>query len=67
MKLRAPEGVGDACVAGVTLVAQDGIYEVDAETAALLVECFGFLAVGEQPRPDGSRAARRRRMGAKKK
>lgn len=53
MKLKAPPGVGDPCVGGVVLVAQDGGYEVDAATAALLIECFGFVAVEmrDTPRP----------------
>jgi hypothetical protein len=46
MKLKAPEGVGDPCVAGVAIVARDGLYEVEAEVGALLIECFGFVEVG---------------------
>lgn len=46
MKLKAPEGVGDPCVAGVTLAARDGCYEVEPKVGALLIECFGFVAVG---------------------
>ena len=45
MKLKAPEGIGDPCVAGVTIVSRDGLYEVEAEIGALLIECFGFVAV----------------------
>ncbi len=45
MKLKAPQGVGDPCVAGVTVDARDGVYEVEAEIGALLIECFGFVEV----------------------
>ena len=50
MKLKAPQGVGDPCVAGVALVSRDGLYEVEAPIGALLVECFGFLEVRSQER-----------------
>lgn len=43
MKLKAPPGAGDPCIAGVTLAARDGIYEAEAEIGALLIECFGFV------------------------
>ena len=43
MKLKAPEGVGDPCVAGVAIVARDGLYDVEDEIGALLIECFGFV------------------------
>lgn len=46
MKLKAPPGVGDPCVAGVTLSARDGCYEAEPEVSAHLIECFGFVAVG---------------------
>lgn len=50
MKLKAPAGAGDPCVAGVTLVPRDGLYEVDAGIGALLIECFGFVeAVASAP------------------
>jgi hypothetical protein len=45
MKLKAPEGVGDPCVDGVTVEPRDGVYEVEAEVGALLIECFGFMQV----------------------
>jgi hypothetical protein len=45
MKLKAPQGVGDPCVAGVTVGSRDGVYEVDPEIGALLIECFGFVEV----------------------
>lgn len=45
MKLTAPPGVGDPCVAGVAIPARDGVYEVEAEIGALLRECFGFVEV----------------------
>ncbi len=44
MKLKAPLGVGDPCVAGVVVTSCDGVYEVEAEIGALLIECFGFVA-----------------------
>lgn len=46
MKLKAPPGVGDPCVAGVVLAPRDGCYEVEPKVGALLIECFGFIAVG---------------------
>ncbi len=46
MKLKAPEGVGDPCVAGVAIAPCDGFYEVENEVGALLIECFGFVDVG---------------------
>ena len=45
MKLKAPPGAGDPCVAGVTIVSRDGLYEVEAEIGALLIEAFGFAEV----------------------
>jgi hypothetical protein len=69
MKLKAPQGVGDPCVAGTVIVARDGLYEVEAEIGALLVECFGFVkteareAVKVAPSASG---APRRRVPAKK-
>ncbi len=61
MKLKAPPGVGDPCVAGVVIIARDGIYDVDAETGALLLECFGFVEIAEHDKSAGARWARRRR------
>jgi len=49
MKLTAPPGVGDPCVAGVTLPSRDSVYEVDADIGALLMECFGFVEVEAIP------------------
>jgi hypothetical protein len=49
MKLKPPEGVGDPCVAGVTVASRAGIYEVDADIGALLMECFGFAEVEAIP------------------
>jgi hypothetical protein len=46
MKLKAPEGVGDPCIAGVAIAPCDGFYEVETEVGALLIECFGFVEVG---------------------
>lgn len=48
MKLKAPPGVGDPCVAGVSITSRDGVYEVEAAVGALLIECFGFLDVGAE-------------------
>lgn len=45
MKLKAPPGAGDPCIAGVTLMPCDGLYEVEAAIGALLIECFGFAEV----------------------
>ena len=50
MKLKAPQGVGDPCVAGVIIASRDGVYEVEPEIGALLIECFGFVAVEAAPR-----------------
>lgn len=58
MKLKAPEGVGDPCVAGVAIVPRDGIYDVETDIAALLIECFGFVAV-EASATETARAASR--------
>ena len=52
MKLKAPEGVGDPCVAGVVIASRNGFYEVEAKVGALLIECFGFVEIGA-----GERAA----------
>ena len=63
MKLKAPPGVGDPCVAGVVLAPRNGFYEVAPEAGALLIECFGFVAVGPDekakaaPAPPAPRAA----------
>lgn len=62
MKLKAPPGVGDPCVAGVTISARDGVYEVEAEVGALLVECFGFLPA--EAAGDGSSTAAPAKPGA---
>ncbi|HEY1983325.1 MAG TPA: hypothetical protein VGH13_24855 [Xanthobacteraceae bacterium] len=78
MKLKAPEGVGDPCVAGVAVAARDGLYEADPDIGAVLVECFGFVEIDtpgpgnasapwrpHQPRKrqPGRRRPRRRRPG----
>ena len=54
MKLKAPDGVGDPCVAGVTIAARDGCYEVEPKVGALLIECFGFVAVGADEKAKGA-------------
>jgi hypothetical protein len=46
MKLKAPLGVGEPCVAGVAVPLRDGICEVEAGIGALLIECFGFVEIG---------------------
>ncbi len=48
MKLKARPGVGDPCVAGVVIASRDGLYEVEAEIGALLIECFGFVEVAHE-------------------
>jgi len=57
MKLKAPPGVGDPCVAGVAIVSRDGIYEVEPDAGALLIEAFGFAEVKAGPRAQASPAA----------
>jgi hypothetical protein len=66
MKLKAPEGVGDPCVAGVVIAPCDGVYDVEAEIGAVLVECFGFVEVEAPATPAPVRAPRRARPPAKK-
>ena len=67
MKLKAPPGVGDPCVAGVALAARDGLYEVEAEIGALLIECFGFVEAATADKPARpSSVPPRRRAPAKK-
>ena len=60
MKLKAPEGVGDPCVAGAVIAACNGIYEVEAEVGALLIESFGFAEVETAAKPNVAPAPRRR-------
>ena len=45
MKLKAPEGVGNPCVAGMIITPRDGVYEVGPAIGVLLIECFGFAEV----------------------
>jgi hypothetical protein len=68
MKLKAPPSVGEPCVAGVAILARNGLYEVEAETGTLLIECFGFVEVEApaKPRAAGASAPRRPRPAAKK-
>jgi hypothetical protein len=69
MKLKAPEGVGEPCVAGVAIARRDGLYEVEAEIGALLIECFGFVEVETPEKPStvpAPTSAPRRRVPAKK-
>ena len=65
MKLKAPEGIGDPCVAGVVIAPREGVYEVEAEIGALLIECFGFIEAGAEQQQ--SKAAPRRPRAAAKK
>ena len=64
MKLKAPQGAGDPCVAGAVIAARDGLYEVEAEIGAMLVECFGFVEAGAhetvKAAPSASGSPRRR-------
>ncbi len=68
MKLKAPQGVGDPCVAGVIIAPHDGVYEVEPEIGALLIECFGFVAVeaGAAEKVKLGPAARRGKPAARK-
>jgi len=71
MKLKAPEGVGDPCVAGAVIAPRNGLYEVEAEIGALLIECFGFVEIEERGNATasgtfGAPSAPRRRPSAKK-
>jgi hypothetical protein len=68
MKLKAPQGVGDPCVAGATVTSRDGIYEVEAAIGALLIETFGFIAIeGEAPpKAKAAPAIRRAKPAARK-
>ena len=61
MKLKAPQGAGDPSVAGVIIEPCDGVYEVEPDTAALLIESFGFVAITPvaAPRPKTAAVARR--------
>jgi hypothetical protein len=61
MKLKAPQGVGDPCVAGAAISSRDGFYEVEAEIAALLIECFGFAEADVATKDKGVRASASRR------
>jgi hypothetical protein len=68
MKLKAPQGAGDPCVAGVPLTQRDGVYDVEQEVGALLIECFGFVAieVGTSENVKAASAARRAKPAARK-
>ena len=57
MKLKAPSGVGEPCVAGVAIASRDGIYEVEAAIGALLIEAFGFVEISEKASAAPPRAA----------
>lgn len=66
MKLKAPEGVGDPCVAGVVIAPRDGLYEVEPEIGALLIECFGFVEAETPEKPNAASSARRGRPTSRK-
>ena len=67
MKLKAPPGAGDPCVAGVTLAPRDGLYDVEAEIGALLIGCFGFVEfVASAPAKSAPAAAALRQPPAAK-
>jgi hypothetical protein len=66
MKLKAPEGVGDPCVAGTAIAPRDGLYEVQAEIGALLIECFGFVDAGAEQKAKAASAPWRPRAATKK-
>jgi hypothetical protein len=67
MKLKAPQGVGDPCVAGAAIAPRDGVYEVAPEIGALLIECFGFVAVDAAAEKAKAAAAMRRAKPAARK
>ena len=66
MKLKAPEGVGNPCVAGVVIAPRNGAYDVEPEIGALLIECFGFVEVEVPEKPAAAGTPRRGRPAAKK-
>lgn len=66
MKLKAPQGVGDPCIAGVTIAPREGVYEVEAEIGALLIECFGFVEVVAAEKAKGASVPPRRSVVRKR-
>jgi hypothetical protein len=54
MKLKAPKGVGDPCVAGVVITPHEGVYAVEPDVGALLIECFGFVQVESAEKPSSA-------------
>jgi hypothetical protein len=54
---------------GTVIAARDGLYEVEAEIGALLIECFGFAPDNTRQSlkvsPDVSSAPRRRALAKK--
>jgi hypothetical protein len=66
MKLKAPAGVGEPCVAGIALVPRGGVYDVETEIGALLIECFGFVEVDAPAKMGGTVTARRAKAPSKK-
>lgn len=72
MKLKAPPGVGDPCIAGAVIAARGGVYEVEPDIGALLIECFGFVEVAAAEKkaasaPDTSASKQRRARSPAKK
>jgi hypothetical protein len=66
MKLKAPEGVGNPCIAGVAIAPRNGLYDVEPEIGALLIECFGFVEVDVDEKATVAPAPRRGRPALKK-
>jgi hypothetical protein len=66
MKLKAPEGVGNPCVAGVAIARRNGVYDVEPAIGALLIECFGFVEIEAPEKPNAASAPRRARQAPKK-
>ena len=60
MKLKAPDGAGDPCVAGAVIAPRNGVYDVEAEVGALLIECFGFVEAEVAETSSAVRTPRRR-------
>jgi len=66
MKLKAPEGVGDPCIAGIAITSRKGLYEVEPEIGALLIESFGFVEVAAEEKRAAAPSARRGKAASRK-
>jgi hypothetical protein len=66
MKLKAPEGVGEPCVAGFAITSTAGVYEVEPEVGALLIESFGFIEITTGAEPSSATVTRRGKPLARK-